>query len=85
MADTVLATSYEQKPVTLPRQPKRKWKITRRQRRIAGLTRESLPSCVIPTIYREVEKRAARYGVSRSFLIAVVLAEAFGIVEQERF
>jgi len=41
---------------------------------------------VIGDIYREVERRAARYGVSRSFLIAVVLADAFGIGdEQERF
>ena len=70
---------------TLPVLPRRKPPKIRRQRQVPG-GRESLPSCVIGDIYREVERRAARYGVSRSFLIAVVLADAFGIGdEQERF
>lgn len=70
--------------IHLPRFPTKRPPKIRRQRRIIG-GRESLPSSVIGDIYREVERRAERYGVSRSFLIAVVLADAFGIAEQERF
>lgn len=61
----------------------KKYKILRRQKPIPG-GRDSLPACVIGRIKQEVERRAARFGVSKSFLIAVVLADAFGIDEQER-
>lgn len=49
-----------------------------RQRPIPG-GRQPLPSCVERRIYREVEKTAVRYGVSRSFVIATALADAMGI------
>jgi hypothetical protein len=39
---------------------------------------------VIGEIRREVERLAARYGVSRSFVVAVALADQFGI-EVERY
>jgi hypothetical protein len=62
----------------------RRWRVTRRQRPVKG-GRLPLPSCVIKDIHREVEKRAHQYGVSKSFVIAVALADAFGIKEQETF
>lgn len=58
--------------------------IYRRQKPIRG-GREALPACVIKDIRREVERRAARYKVSKSFVIAVALADAFGIDEQESY
>ena len=54
----------------------------RRQKPIKG-GREPLPACVIKEIAHEVEKRAARHKVSKSFIIAVTLAHAYGITEQE--
>ncbi len=56
----------------------------RRQRPVRG-GREPLPSCVIGEIYQEVERVAAKFHVSRSFVIAVALAETFGIEEQESY
>ena len=50
----------------------------RRQRPVKG-GRERLPSCVLGAINREVEARAARFDASKSFIVAVILAEAFGI------
>lgn len=41
--------------------------------------RNPLPSCVEKRIFREVERTATRFGVSRSFVIAVALADAMGI------
>jgi len=54
----------------------------RRQRPIIG-GRDSLPSTVLKDIKEAVEKDAARYGVSKSFVIAVVLAHHYKIKEQE--
>jgi hypothetical protein len=56
----------------------------RRQRPIKG-GREALPSCVIKDIYQEVERLAHRHHVSKSFIIAVALADQFGIDEQESY
>ena len=56
----------------------------RRQRPVKG-GRDPLPACVIKDIRRVVEKVAAQHGVSRSFVIAVALADQFGIREQETF
>jgi len=55
----------------------------RRQKPVPG-GRQPLPSCVLKSINREVEKRAAQFHVSKSFVVAVALAEAFGIKEQEK-
>jgi len=55
----------------------------RRQKPIKG-GREPLPSCVLKEIHRAVERMAARYGVSKSFVISVVLAKAFKIDRQEK-
>jgi len=56
----------------------------RRQKAIKG-GREPLPACVIRDIKVEVSRIAKRYDVSRSFVIAVALADAFGINEQEQY
>jgi len=62
---------------------KRKWKVLRRQKPIPG-GRDSLPACVLKEIRIAVEKEAMRHGVSKSFVIAVALARAFKIDEQEK-
>ncbi len=54
----------------------------RRQRPVRG-GREALPSCVLGAIKQAVEADAMRYGVSKSFVIAVILARAYKIKEQE--
>ena len=86
MPSTAVATpiTYVPKATSLPTIRKHAWTGIRRQKPIKG-GRESLPSSVIGDIYRAVEKREARYGVSRSFLIAVILADYLGVDEQERF
>jgi hypothetical protein len=56
----------------------------RRQRPIRG-GRTPLPACVIKDIYAAVDRLARRHSVSRSFVIAVTLADALGIDEQERY
>jgi hypothetical protein len=56
----------------------------RRQRPIKG-GRQPLPACVIKDIKIAVDRLATRYKVSRSFVIAVTLADVFGIDEQERY
>jgi hypothetical protein len=58
--------------------------VIRRQRRVVG-GRTPLPACVIDEIYEEVERQARKFGVSRSFVIAVALADQFGIEEQEKY
>ena len=60
-----------------------KRKIIRRQKPVKG-GREPLPASVLKEILKAVEKEAMRYGVSKSFVIAVVLAKAFKIDEQEK-
>lgn len=55
-----------------------------RQKPIKG-GREPLPSCVIKAIRDRVESLATRYHVSKSFVIAVALADQFGISDQERY
>lgn len=53
----------------------------RRQSPIKG-GRDPLPSCVLKEIRAEVTRIAAEHNVSRSWVIATVLAEAFRIGEQ---
>ena len=53
----------------------------RRQSPIKG-GRQSLPSCVLADIEYAVEKEAARHKVSKSWVIATILAYHFGIDEQ---
>lgn len=50
----------------------------RRQRPIKG-GRTPLPACVEKQLWREVDATASRFGTSRSFVVAVALAEAMGI------
>jgi hypothetical protein len=50
----------------------------RRQRPVKG-GREALPSCVVKELKRAVEWEAHHYNVSKSFVIAVRLADTFGI------
>jgi len=56
----------------------------RRQHPVKG-GRDPLPSCVLHDIKNEVERVARRHRVSKSFVIAVALAEAFGVSEQEDY
>lgn len=61
-------------------------KKIRHQRRLPrGQKREALPSCVLREIRRAIETEAMRYGVSKSFVVAVALARAFGIKGQEEY
>jgi hypothetical protein len=62
----------------------KKRRVIQRQRPIKG-GRDPLPACVIHAIREKVQNIADRHGVSRSFVIAVALAEAFGISEQEKY
>lgn len=58
----------------------------RRQRPLGhGRSRMPLPSCVLDRIHEKVTAIAVRHNVSRSFVIAATLADAFGIKEQERY
>jgi len=56
----------------------------RRQHPVKG-GRAALPACVLREINAEVEKRARRFRVSKSFVVATVLAESFGISGQESY
>lgn len=47
--------------------------------------RDYMNAAVIGKIYHHVEQEANRYGVSKSFVIAVRLAESYGIKEQEKY
>lgn len=47
--------------------------------------RERLSAGVIKGIDREINRAAARFKVSRSFVVAVALASHFGVSEQEQF
>lgn len=58
--------------------------INRRQKPVKG-GRTPLPACVIQDISDEVARLSHRFGVSKSFVIAVALADQFGIAEQETY
>jgi len=73
-----VAKPFKAHPQKLPRPLKRKWAITRRQKPIKG-GRDYAAIALEHRIYLEVEKQAARYGVSKSFFQAVVMADALGI------
>lgn len=62
----------------------KKWVIIRRQRRVVG-GRAQLPSCVLREIRARVEAEAQRHGVSKSFVVSVALAHAFGVKDQEEY
>jgi len=49
------------------------------QKRIPGVARRRYSTAVINQIEATIERECARYGVSRSFVIANALAYAFGI------
>lgn len=57
----------------------------RSQPRIPGQSREVLPSFITHAIWVEVDKIAARYGVSRSWVSAQLQAHALGIPFPYRF
>lgn len=57
-------------------------RIQKRLRR--GEKRIPLPACVIKEINLAVEKDAKEFGVSKSFVIAVILGNAYGIARQEQ-
>lgn len=61
----------------------RRAKRFRAQKRVPG-GRDPLPSCVLKEIRSAVEKDAMRHAVSKSFVIAVILAKHYGIREQEQ-
>lgn len=47
--------------------------------------RKPMPATVLKAIDHAVAREAARHNVSKSFVIAVVLAKAFGIKDQELY
>jgi hypothetical protein len=55
-----------------------------RQKRVKG-GRQPLGSTVLKEIRAEVTRIAREHHVSRSFVIATVLADAFGVKRQERY
>lgn len=62
----------------------RQRKRTRTQPRTPGIRRRPVGSAVDRAIERAIEREMDRYGVSRSFVIAVALAYTFGIQLDER-
>lgn len=54
-----------------------------RQPRVQGSCRDRLPLCVLREISHEVQLRADRYHVSRGWVISRVLAEAFGLTDEQ--
>jgi hypothetical protein len=59
-------------------------KTIRSQRPVKG-GREKLSPTILKATAREVERQARKFGVSRSFVIAVALADQFGIDDQEQY
>lgn len=59
-------------------------RIRHSQPRVAG-GRDPLPACVLHDIWRDVERDAVQYGVSRSWVIATILGEHYGVMEQASF
>jgi hypothetical protein len=55
----------------------------RRQRPVKGRIPRAFGA--LPALHRQIEQIAARFNVSKSFVIAVALADQFGIADQERF
>jgi hypothetical protein len=64
--------------------PKLKSIRIRRQKPVRG-GRERLSPCVLKEIRHAVERDAARYGVTASFVISVVLASHYRIDKQEGY
>lgn len=56
----------------------------RRQTPVRG-GRQRMSAGLLKSIEREVNRTAARFHVSRSFVVAVALAQHFGVSEQETF
>lgn len=56
-----------------------------RQKLLHGEHRERLGACVIKEINAKIRNISERYDVSRSYVIAVALAEVFGIKKQETY
>jgi len=57
----------------------------RRQKPIRGISRARIGAGVIPKIEAKITETAKRFNVSRSFVIAVGMADFFGIKNQERY
>lgn len=55
------------------------------QRRIPGQPRTPLHTAVITEIEKRIARVMVEYDVSRSFVIAVALADFFGVSQQEQF
>ena len=55
------------------------------QKRIKGQIRESLAPCVLKENKDAIENDSLIFGVSKSFVISVILANAYGIKKQEDF
>jgi hypothetical protein len=67
----------------MPPMPK-SWTTIRKQKPVKG-GRMRVGAGVLREIEREVEKLATRHKVSKSFVIAVALAKAFKIPDQEQY
>jgi len=57
----------------------------RSQPRLKGASRDPLGSAVLHSIREAVTREAHKYAVSRSFVVATILADFFGIGEQIRY
>lgn len=57
-------------------------KALRSQPRLRGISRDPLGSAVLHEIREAVTREAFKHGVSRSFVVATILADHFGITEQ---
>ena len=61
----------------------KEWVIQRRQRPVKG-GREHLTGGVVQQLLRAIENEAARYHVSKAFVVSVRLAKSYGIeIEDE--
>jgi len=47
--------------------------------------RDPLPACVLHEIHHRVDAKAREFGVSRSWVIATILADYFDVKEQVSF
>ena len=56
-----------------------------RQHPLHNERRERLGACVIKEINAKIRNISERYDVSQSYVIAVALAEVFGISKQESY
>jgi hypothetical protein len=63
----------------------RKKRAVRRSQPRSSIRREALPSCVLPVIHARVDNLAKRFNVSRSWVVAQIVADYLDIPFTARF